>query len=95
MEIVYTKTGRICRYELVSNTDRREWMISIKDKMGLDFEFWDATTPDEITDEIKGKLLFIVSNSRPLLTSQILIVLSLLPLANKLPSGLKFTHLTG
>ena len=40
---------------LVSNTDRREWMLSIKDKMGLDFEFWDATRPDEITDEIKDR----------------------------------------
>lgn len=38
---------------LVSNTDRREWMLSIKDKIGLDFEFWDATTPDEVTDDIK------------------------------------------
>jgi hypothetical protein len=40
---------------LKSNLDRREWMVSIKDKMGLDFEFWDATTPDEITDELKEK----------------------------------------
>lgn len=40
---------------LKSNLDRREWMISIKDKMGLNFEFWDATTPDEITEEIKER----------------------------------------
>jgi len=40
---------------LVTNTDRRDWMLSIKDKMGLDFEFWDATTPDEITDALKEK----------------------------------------
>jgi hypothetical protein len=40
---------------LKSNTDRREWMVSIKDKIGLDFEFWDATTPNEITDEIKER----------------------------------------
>lgn len=40
---------------LKSNTDRREWMLSIKDKIGLDFEFWDATTPKEITEEIKEK----------------------------------------
>ena len=40
---------------LKSNLDRREWMLSIKDKMGLDFEFWDATTPDEITEEIKKR----------------------------------------
>jgi hypothetical protein len=40
---------------LKSNLDRREWMLSIKDRIGLDFEFWDATTPDEITDEIKKK----------------------------------------
>lgn len=40
---------------LKSNVDRREWMISIKDKIGLDFEFWDATTPDEITDGIKER----------------------------------------
>ena len=32
---------------LESNTDRREWMLSIKDKIGLDFEFWNATTPNE------------------------------------------------
>ena len=37
---------------LESNTDRREWMLSIKDKIGLDFEFWNATTPNEITDDI-------------------------------------------
>jgi hypothetical protein len=40
---------------LESNKDRRKWMISIKDKIGLDFEFWNATTPDEITDEIKER----------------------------------------
>ena len=40
---------------LKSNLDRREWMVSIKDKMELDFEFWDATTPDEITDEMKER----------------------------------------
>ena len=40
---------------LESNTDRREWMLSIKDKIGLDFQFWNATTPDEITDEIKER----------------------------------------
>jgi len=28
-------------------------MLSIKNKIGLDFEFWDATTPIEITDDIK------------------------------------------
>lgn len=40
---------------LKSNTDRREWMLSIKNKIGLDFEFWDATTPIEITDDIKER----------------------------------------
>ena len=40
---------------LESNKDRREWMLSIKDKIGLDFEFWNATTPDEITDDIKNR----------------------------------------
>ena len=40
---------------LESNKDRREWMLSTKDKIGLDFEFWDATTPKEITNEIKKK----------------------------------------
>lgn len=40
---------------LKSNTDRREWMLSIKDKIGLDFEFWDATTPEELTDETKER----------------------------------------
>ena len=38
---------------LESNTDRREWMLSIKNKIGLDFEFWNATRPDEVTDEQK------------------------------------------
>lgn len=40
---------------LKSNTDRREWMLSIKDKIGLDFDFWDATTPIDITDDIKER----------------------------------------
>jgi len=40
---------------LESNRDRREWMLSLKDKIGLDFEFWNATKPDEITDEIKHR----------------------------------------
>ena len=40
---------------LKSNTDRREWMLSIKDKIGLDFEFWDAITPEEITAEVKER----------------------------------------
>lgn len=35
---------------LESNIDRREWMLSIKDKIGLDFEFWNATSANEITD---------------------------------------------
>ena len=46
---------------LKSNIDRREWMFSIKDKIGLDFEFWDATTPNEITDDIK-ELYFKYAN---------------------------------
>jgi hypothetical protein len=33
-------------------TDRREWMLSNQKKMRLDFEFFDAVTPDEITDDI-------------------------------------------
>ena len=40
---------------LKSNKDRREWMLSIKDRIGLDFEFWDATIPEEITNDIKEK----------------------------------------
>ena len=40
---------------LESNIDRRKWMLSIKDKIGLDFEFWNATTPAEITDDIKER----------------------------------------
>lgn len=40
---------------LESNLDRREWMLSIKNKIGLDFEFWNATTPNEITNEIKDR----------------------------------------
>jgi hypothetical protein len=30
-------------------------MLSIKDRIGLDFEFWDATIPEEITNDIKEK----------------------------------------
>lgn len=40
---------------LESNIDRRKWMLSIKDRIGLDFEFWNATTPAEITDDIKER----------------------------------------
>jgi hypothetical protein len=40
---------------LESNTDRREWMLSIKDRIGLDFEFWNATTPAEITDDTRER----------------------------------------
>ena len=40
---------------LKSNQDRRDWMTSIKDRIGFEFEFWDATTPDEVTDEIKER----------------------------------------
>lgn len=36
-------------------TDRREWMLSIKNKIGLDFEFFDAYTPEDITEEIEAK----------------------------------------
>lgn len=40
---------------LKSNIDRREWMLSIKDKIGLEFEFWDASTTDDVTDKIKDR----------------------------------------
>ena len=40
---------------LKSNTDRREWMLSIKDKIGLNFKFWDALTPNDITIDLKEK----------------------------------------
>lgn len=40
---------------LESNIDRRNWMLSVKDRIGLDFEFWNATTPAEITDDIKER----------------------------------------
>ena len=40
---------------LESNTDRREWMLSIKDKIALDFAFWNATTPNEVTNEQKER----------------------------------------
>ena len=33
---------------LQKDTDRREWMNSIKSKIGLDFEFFDAFTPDKL-----------------------------------------------
>ena len=40
---------------LRKDLDRREWMNSIKDKIRLDFEFFDAVEPTDITDEIKEK----------------------------------------
>lgn len=40
---------------LRKDLDRREWMNSIKDKIGLDFEFFDALEPNDITDVIKEK----------------------------------------
>jgi GR25 family glycosyltransferase involved in LPS biosynthesis len=40
---------------LKSDVARRNWMISIKEKIGLDFEFFDAVTPEEITDDIVEK----------------------------------------
>lgn len=35
--------------------DRREWMLSQKEKIGLEFEFWDAFGPDYITKELEKK----------------------------------------
>jgi hypothetical protein len=49
------QTYKVWCLSLKSNKDRREWMISIKDKIGLDFEFWDASTPEEITDEVRER----------------------------------------
>lgn len=35
--------------------DRREWMLSQKEKIGLDFEFWNAFGPEYVTDELEKK----------------------------------------
>jgi hypothetical protein len=35
--------------------DRREWMISQKPKIELDFEFWDAYGPEYVSDELEKK----------------------------------------
>lgn len=40
---------------LKSDIARRKWMESIKPKIGLDFEFFDAVTPEEITEDIIDK----------------------------------------
>ena len=38
---------------LQKDVDRRDWMNSIKSKIGLDFEFFDAFTPNQLTDSHK------------------------------------------
>ena len=40
---------------LVSDVDRRNHMLSIKDKIGLDFDFYDAKEPKDITPEIENR----------------------------------------
>ena len=40
---------------LVSNVDRRNHMLSIKDKIGLDFDFYDAKEPKDVTPEIENR----------------------------------------
>jgi GR25 family glycosyltransferase involved in LPS biosynthesis len=39
---------------LVKDYERRKWMNSIKSKIGLDFEFFDAFTPNRLTPNIKS-----------------------------------------
>ena len=39
---------------LRKDKNRREWMESIKNKIGLDFEFFDAVEPKDISDIIKN-----------------------------------------
>lgn len=38
-------------------TERRIWIESIKPKLGFEFEFFDAFTPDEITQDYKDKFI--------------------------------------
>ena len=38
---------------LQKDKERREWMQSIKNKIGLDFEFFNAVEPNDINDVIK------------------------------------------
>lgn len=40
---------------LKKDTNRRNHMLSIKNKMGINFEFFDAVEPIEITDEIERR----------------------------------------
>lgn len=40
---------------LVKDTDRRNHMLSIKNKIGLDFEFYDAKEPKDVSSEIEEK----------------------------------------
>ena len=40
---------------LKKDTNRRSHMLTIKDKMGLDFDFFDAVESDDITEEIEKK----------------------------------------
>lgn len=39
---------------LRKDTQRRDWMLSIKDKIGLDFQFFNAVTSDDINEVIKN-----------------------------------------
>lgn len=40
---------------LKSDKDRKAWMTSIKDRIGLDFEFFNAIEPEEVTVELEEK----------------------------------------
>lgn len=40
---------------LKKDVDRRSHMLTIKDKMGIDFYYFDAVQPNEITEEIETK----------------------------------------
>lgn len=40
---------------LVKCLDRRTHMLSIKERLGLDFKFFDAVTPEEVSDDLKKK----------------------------------------
>lgn len=41
---------------LKKDTERRTHMLSIKDKLNIEFDFFDAIEPNEITDDIENEL---------------------------------------
>lgn len=55
MSTLEVNTFKTFCISLKKSVDRRSHMLSIKDKIGIDFEFYDAIPADEITEEIEYK----------------------------------------